>query len=114
MNELPTYQQRGLQSRMSRRIAENHIDDSSDSDDDNLLNILQDETDDDFKPVKSQPGLYYKVSEMVTGSLCVQCHDKCVHTRTDRHPILFIHYVMSGASSWHSELMMEHNTETSC
>ena len=47
---------------MSRRIAEHGgVIDSSSSDDEDLLDILQDETDDDFKPVKSQPGLYYKV-----------------------------------------------------
>ena len=50
----------GLQSRMSRKIADN-VSDSSDSDDD-LLDILHDDKDDDFKPVKSQPGLYYKVN----------------------------------------------------
>lgn len=50
----------GLQSRMSRKIADN-ASDSSDSDDD-LLEILHDDKDDDFKPVKSQPGLYYKVN----------------------------------------------------
>ena len=51
----------GLQSRMSRKIAGN-ASDSSDSDDDDLLEILHDDKDDDFKPVKSQPGLYYKVN----------------------------------------------------
>ena len=44
---------------MSRKIADN-VSDSSDSNDEDLLNVLQD-NDDDFKPVKSQPGLYYKV-----------------------------------------------------
>ena len=61
MDRLPHDQRRGLQSRMSRRIAENRISDSSDSEDDDLLDILQDDCDTDFKPVKSQPGLYYKV-----------------------------------------------------
>ena len=63
MDRLPANQRRGLQSRMSRRIAENKISDSSDSEDNDLLDILQDECDADFKPVKSQPGLYYKVMD---------------------------------------------------
>lgn len=37
-----------------------NVSDSSDSDGD-VLNILHDDNDDDFKPVKTQPGLYYKV-----------------------------------------------------
>ena len=70
MNTPPPYQRQGLQSRMSRKIAEN-ISDSSDSDDEDMLNILQDEDDNnDFKPVKSQPGLYYKVRNVYWMYLC--------------------------------------------
>lgn len=61
MSGVPAHQRKGLQSRMSRKIAENGTDSSSDSDDGDLLDTLQDEADDDFKPVKFQPGLYYKV-----------------------------------------------------
>jgi len=61
MSGVPAYQRKGLQSRMSRKIADNGSDSSSDSEDGELLDILQDEADDDFKPVKSQAGLYYKV-----------------------------------------------------
>ena len=65
MDGSPLNQRQGLQSRMSRRIAENKMSDSSDSENDELLDMLQDECDADFKPVKSQPGLYYKVRKVV-------------------------------------------------
>ena len=67
MDGSPPNQRQGLQSRMSRRIAENKMSDSSDSENDELLDMLQDECDADFKPVKSksQPGLYYKVRKVV-------------------------------------------------
>jgi len=61
-------QQVGLQSRMSRKIADN-ASDTSDSDDD-MLQILHDDKDDNFKPVKSQPGLYYKVNFYTLDHLC--------------------------------------------
>ena len=66
---------------MSRKIAEN-ISDSSDTDEEGMLHILQDEADDDFKPVKSQPGLYYKVRKWL---LDCENYNVYAHARTHAH-----------------------------
>ena len=42
-----------------------------------MLHILQDEADDDFKPVESQPGLYYKVRKWLLG-----CEHYNIYART--------------------------------
>jgi len=78
---------------MSRKIAEN-ISDSSDTDEEGMLHILQDEADDDFKPVKSQPGLYYKVRKWLLDceNYNVNAHERThTHTNTDIHAHMQTH-----------------------
>ena len=75
---------------MSRKIAEN-ISDSSDTDEEGMLHILQDEADDDFKLVKSQPGLYYKVRKWLL-DYNVYAHARThTHTNTDIHAHMQTH-----------------------